>query len=245
MSVPLLVTGLSAGSLLPRAGAWMIQVKHVFGVMLLAVALWMLNPVLSGSVKLLAWGGLLVFAAFLTPLFNARGSGESFWRVLSRAAGALLLTVGLAEVIGGLMGNTDPLEPIRPLAASSAPATRPGLRFERVATLAELDRVLAEPGKPVMLDFYADWCVSCIEMERFTFNDPTVMTRLSGARLIQVDVTRNSIEDRAIMRRYAVFGPPAMFFFDGSGREIREARLVGFLPADRFDTHLRRAFPSL
>lgn len=181
MSVPLMLVGLSAGSLLPRAGAWMEWVKRSFGVMLLAVAAWMVWPVLS-------------------------------------------------------FGST-----VEAAGASSHTIPGDGVVFRRVRTLAELDEAVRTAGRPVLFDFYADWCVSCKEMERFTFTDPAVKERLAGMLLLQVDVTANNADDKALMRRYGLFGPPAILLFDTAGRELPAHRVIGFQRAGDFLSHLDAA----
>jgi thiol:disulfide interchange protein DsbD len=160
MGVPLLVVGVSEGALLPKSGPWLNRVKQIFGVLLLAVAAWIVSPL------------------FLS------GKGET--------------------------------------------------KFVRIDSLAELDAKLAAPGKPVMLDFYADWCVSCKEMEHFTFSEPRVKTQLDGMLLLQVDVTANSAEHKALLKRFSLFGPPGIIFFDAQGREIKGLRVIGYQNAERF-----------
>ena len=181
MSVPLLLVGLSAGSLLPRTGAWMVWVKRGFGVMLLAVAAWMVWPVLP---------------------------------------------FGRSESVPG---------------SSLHPTPGDGVVFRRVRTMAELDDAVRTAGRPVLFDFYADWCVSCKEMERFTFTDPAVKVRMNEMLLLQVDVTANNADDKALMRRYGLFGPPAILLFDAAGRELPAHRVIGFVRAPAFLAHLDAA----
>jgi thiol:disulfide interchange protein DsbD len=243
MSMPLLLTGWSAGRLLPRAGAWMQHVKSFFGFLLLAVALWMLNPLLGPSVRLLAWGALLVLAAWFTPLAAPRAGSEGFGARAARAAGVLLLVTGLAEIAGGLMGNDDAFAPLRQPASTvqaAGPARGQGLAFETVRSAGDLDRILRASDRPVMLDFYADWCASCLEMQRFTFSDPQVLQQAQPLRRLKVDVTRNTPDDRELLRRFRLFGPPGLVFFDARGQELQELRVVGSMPAETFGAHLRK-----
>ena len=243
MSVPLLLTGVSAGGLLPKAGAWMNHVKSVFGLLLLAVALWMINPLLGDSVRLMVWGALLVFAAFCTPLWTPRPGPEGFATRVARVAGVLALVTGLAELWGGLMGNGDLLAPLRqPIAATATSEAR--VRFERITRLEQLQAALRDSDRPVVLDFYADWCASCLEMERLTFRDPKVVERMRGLRVLQVDVTRNTPDDRELMRQFKLFGPPALLVFARNGEELSHLRLIGFLGAAPFAEHLDKIFNS-
>jgi thiol:disulfide interchange protein DsbD len=243
MSVPLLLVGVSAGSLLPRTGAWMEGIKHLFGVLLLAVALWIVSPVLPGAVVMGIVGtGLLVGAAWLFDRRSAQASGS---QRLVRGFALVLGLVGVAQVAGALSGGGDLLQP---LAGFTAGGTRGSAQaaetpsFRRVRSTAELDTVLnSAGGRPVMLDFYADWCVACKEMEHLTFNQPPVQSRLAGALLLQADVTANSDEDKALLKRFGLFGPPGIVFFDGSGREKAGTRVVGFQAPQEFGASLTSA----
>jgi thiol:disulfide interchange protein DsbD len=226
MSVPLLLLGASAGALLPKAGAWMDDVKRLFGLLLLGVAIWIVQPVLPASLSLALWGALLIGAAAWLGL-PVRGAPA--WR---RALGLVAAVAGALQLIGAASGGTDPIQPLSHLGSRNASARH--LRFEPVRSIAELDATLAGAGRPVMLDFYADWCVSCKEMERFTFSDPRVRDRLAGALLLKADVTKNSADDRALMRRFGLFGPPGTLFFDASGRERSDVRVIGYQDAGRF-----------
>ena len=245
MSVPLLLTGLSAGSLLPRAGSWMLHVKSVFGFMLLGVALWMLNPLMNDQFRLMAWGTWLVLAAFYTPLFATGQSLGGFSMRLGRSVGLLVLLTGLAEFSGGLMGHSDLLMPLKsPAAQASAAPPTAHVEFERITNLQALEDVLRNSDRPVVLDFYADWCTSCLEMEKFTFTDPKVVAQMQAWRRLQIDVTKNTPEDRAFMRRFQIFGPPAMIFFQKNGTEFANKRLVGYMAAPAFSQHLDKLWAN-
>ena len=220
MSVPLLVVGASAGTLLPRAGAWMEGVKQFFGVLLVGVAIWIIQPVLPGQLSLALWAVLLVGSAVALVEFRRAGR-RPLWRLIAAS------------------GGTDPLQPLRHLAAASPAANAATMRFIPVRSVADLDSALGSTGRPVMLDFYADWCVSCKEMERFTFADPRVQAKLSGALLLKADVTANNPQDRELLRRFNLFGPPGTIFFDAQGREIEGTRVIGFQDAERFTQTLR------
>jgi thiol:disulfide interchange protein DsbD len=245
MSVPLLLVGLSAGSLLPRTGGWMNHVKTFFGLLLLAVALWIVSPVLPGWALMLIIGAALLVGAVYLRLFD-RITGEVSGRHrLTQGVGLVLAVLGSTQVVGALSGGSNPLQPLGHLArrgdAASPAAVVPAVAFKRVRSTAELDQVLQAAGRPVVLDFYADWCVSCKEMEHLTFSDPAIAARMAGAVLLQADVTANSPEDKALMKRFGLFGPPGILFFDGQGREKAQARVVGYEPPERFALALGRA----
>jgi thiol:disulfide interchange protein DsbD len=220
MGVPLIVVGVSEGALLPRAGAWMIGVRRFFGVLLLAVAIWVISPVLPSAAVMLAWAALFT------------GSAMFLWRSWKVPAVAALV-VGLALLVGTLSGSRDPLRPLAAFTSKGAAVAAP-MPWQRVASLQELQEKLKAPGKPVMLDFYADWCVSCKEMETFTFSDPKVRAQLDGMLLLQVDVTAHNEADRALLKRFSLFGPPGIVFFDAQGAEIKGLRVIGYQNAGRF-----------
>lgn len=235
MGLPLIAIGASAGALLPRAGPWMQSVKNVFGVLLLATAIWVATPILPVSVQMLLWAALLVVCAVFLRAIDALPPDASGWRKLAKGFGVLLLLLGIAMLVGALSGSRDVLRPLAGLRSANGPAVSDGASaFVRVANLAQLDAALASADRPVMLDFYADWCVSCKEMERFTFTDPRVKEQMQQMLLLQADVTANSAEDKALLARFGLFGPPGILFFDRTGSEIRSARVIGFQSADRF-----------
>ncbi len=243
MSVPLLLTGISAGSLLPRAGAWMNGVKKIFGLLLIAVAIWMVTPVFPVTVGMALWGVFALLCAMFLHVFEAIPKGAGLRTYAGKTLGLASLLVGLFELTGAASAGRDVLQPLGHLglARAESPASGGGgeIKFSRIRTVAELDQVLAASTTPVMLDFYADWCVSCKEMERFTFSQPAVSGKLKQVRLIQVDVTANSGDDKALMKRFGLFGPPGIILFDG-GKEIPNSRVIGFLAADPFLRHLAR-----
>ena len=239
MSVPLLLVGASAGALLPRAGSWMVEVKAAFGVLLLGVALWTVQSVLPASMALALWGLLALGAAAMIIRRTRAVAGRHVWR---HTLAALLGFVGVLQIVGAAAGGTDPLQPLARFTSRSSVESASGApRFTLVRSVAELDSALRGTNRPVMLDFYADWCVSCKEMERFTFTNADVQRKLAGALLLKADVTANNADDRELLRRFRLFGPPGMIFFDARGQEIVAARTVGFQGSSRFLETLRSA----
>ena len=231
MGVPLMVVGVSEGALLPKAGPWMKGVRRFFGVLLLAVAIWIASPVLPGAAVMLAWAALLVGTGVFLRAVDRLPADASGLTRLGKSAGILALVAGVALLIGVLSGSRDAL---RPLAGLAGDAREAPIAFQRVNSLDELDTALRAPGKPAMLDFYADWCVSCKEMEAFTFADPRVRQQLGRMLLLQADVTQSNAEHRALLKRFSLFGPPGIIFFDAQGREIRGLRVIGYQDAERF-----------
>ncbi len=233
MGLPLIAVGVSEGALLPRAGVWMVGVRRFFGVLLLAVALWIVSPVLAPAAEMLAWAVLLIGSAmFLRALDPLPAAASGWWRAW-KAIGLVALVAGVALLVGALAGSRDPLRPLAGLMGGGSPAASP-TPFRRVASLGELEQAVRSAGKPAMLDFYADWCVSCKEMEKFTFSDPKVRAELDRMVLLQADVTAGNDADRALLKRFSLFGPPGIIFFDASGREIPGLRVVGYQPPERF-----------
>jgi thiol:disulfide interchange protein DsbD len=240
MSVPLLLLGLSAGSLLPRAGRWMEQVKTFFGLMLLAVALWLVSPVLPASVLMFVLGAGVLIAVLSLGAFDA---GK--WR-LWRGIGGVAVLWSVALMAGALSGGDSVVQPLRHLAraggtATTTTAAAEGPTFQRITRVQQLDEALRSAGRPVVLDVYADWCVSCKEMEHLTFRDPAVRPRLERALLLQADVTADTADAKALMRRFGLFGPPAVLFFDANGTEVAGTRTIGFEASEAFSRRLDAA----
>src|SRR6266481_8197753 len=233
MGAPLLLLGTSAGTLLPKAGVWMEAIKRFFGVLLLALAIWIIQPLLPISLQMLLWAALLLFSGVYLRALDALPQNANGRHKLLKGIGVLALLLGIAYLIGALSGGRDILRPLGNIGHSAAPGS--ALQFSRVKDLAELDQQLSQArGQIVMLDFYADWCVACKEMERYTFADPGVQARLKPALLLQADVTANSEADKALLKRYALFGPPATLFFNAQKQEISDFRLVGYQDAKQF-----------
>ncbi|CAB3766183.1 thiol:disulfide interchange protein [Burkholderia sp. MSh2] len=250
LGVPLLVVGVGAGTVLPRAGAWMDGVKVFFGIVLLAAALWIVWPVLAGGLKMVLAALWLLIAAAALGLFTPNAGAASIWRRLGRGLGAALAIWAATLLVGLAAGSTDPVKPLAVLAArtvasggaaasAGAAAAQDGPAFASVRSSGELDALLKTSGQPVMLDFYADWCVSCKEMEHLTFSDARVQARLAQLHLVRADVTANNPDDQALLKRFNLFGPPGIIFFDRSGNEI--GRVVGYQAAETFLRSLDRA----
>lgn len=236
MGSPLLLIGTSAGVLLPKAGAWMDSVKRIFGVLLLALAIWIIQPLLPVSVQMLLWGVLLVLSASNLRVLeslphNARGGHK-----LMKGVGLLALLLGIAYLIGALSGARDVLRPLDAVCAvCKADTQSSSVTFSRIKDVAELEaRLKSADGKIVMLDFYADWCVSCKEMERFTFSDPAIAAKLNAAVVLQADVTANSAADKELLKKFGLYGPPGILFFDAKGQEMSDYRVIGYQDANQF-----------
>ncbi|MBY0238782.1 MAG: protein-disulfide reductase DsbD [Burkholderiaceae bacterium] len=229
MSVPLLLVGVSAGALLPRAGMWMEHVKRFFGVLLLGVALWLVSPVLPAVVVMAGFAFLgLVYGMYLLARSGRKGKLVSL----------VFLALGGVQLVGVATGGRDVLAPLAHLGKGGA---QHGLSFTRIKTVAQLDAALAQTGgKTVMLDFYADWCVSCKEMEKLTFVKPEVQSRLANTVLLQVDVTANDADDKAMLKRFKLFGPPGIILFNAQGQEIPDSRVIGFQDAQKFMQSLEK-----
>ena len=244
MGVPLLLIGLSAGALLPKAGGWMNAVKYFFGVLMLAIAIYLISPIIPAWVSMLLWALLLIGSAIYLHALDPLPPHATGWSRLWKGLGVALLIGGLAILLGMLAGSRDLLQPLAVFQGRTATAgtmgttaeanEAHGLKFERVKSVAELDaKIAAAAGREVMLDFYADWCVSCKEMERFTFADPKVQARLKDVVLLQADVTANNADDKALLKRFNLFGPPGIIFWDASGKQSGY-KVIGYEPPKKF-----------
>jgi thiol:disulfide interchange protein DsbD len=234
MGAPLIAVGIAGGSLLPKTGPWMEAVKKGFGVLLLATAVWLVSPVIPAVVQMLAWAALLIIPAIYLHALDPLPPHAKGWQRFWKGIGIVMLLTGAALLIGALAGSRDPLQPLAGLRGQAVASESKKLPFEPVASLAELETKVMAAGQPVMLDFYADWCVSCKEMERFTFSDPAVQARLAGFKLLKADVTANNADDKALLARFGLFGPPGILFFDSTGKEKKAVRVVGFQDAATF-----------
>jgi thiol:disulfide interchange protein DsbD len=236
MGTPLLIVGASAGKLLPKPGPWMDLVKRFFGVLMLAVAVWMLARIVPGRVALALWSVPALILAWLL-WSGIRERSALVWGL--RLAAVAAAVYGLTLVAGSALGGTDPLSPI-PGAAKAAPA----LAFREIHSVADLDREVTQAqaqGRSVLVDFSADWCTSCKEMERYTFTDPTVQAALSQTVLLRANVTENDADDQALLRHFGIFGPPTIAFYGTDGRERAAYRVVGYMNAEAFVARTREA----
>ena len=240
MGVPLIAVGVSEGALLPKSGAWMEGVKKFFGVLLLGVAIWIVSPIIPVAVQMIAWAALLVGSAMFLRAIDPLPATANGWARLWKSVGMLALIAGIAMVLGALSGARDPLKPLAGLTRGGAAVDAP-VNWVRVNSLPELEDRLRTAGRPTMLDFYADWCVSCKEMEKFTFSEPRVRAIMDRMLLLQADVTENSEQHKLLLKRFSLFGPPGIIFFDAKGREIKGLRVVGYQDSDHFLKTLAQA----
>ena len=244
MGVPLLIIGTSAGKLLPKAGPWMNTIKAIFGVLLIGVAIWMLERIIPAAAALALWGILLVVCAIYLGALDSLQPEASGWHKLWKGTGIISLIYGSMLLIGAASGGHDPLKPLASLNTTSTGSSSQNhsLNFTQVKSISDLQQqvnLASQQGKAVMFDLYADWCVSCIEMERKTFSDPDVQAALKNVVLLQADVTLNDEQDKTLMSELGLFGPPSILFFDTQGQELPQSRLVGFLGAEPFAKHVR------
>lgn len=233
MGVPLLLIGASAGSLLPKTGSWMNAVRNFFGVVMLGMAIWLVSPLIPVALQMMLWAALLIIPAIYMHALDALPIHGSKWLKLWKGIAIIALVLGVAQLIGALSGAISPLQPLAALHAGTVSETRTSLPFQRISSEAELESHLeAATGKTVMLDFYADWCVACKEFEHNTFSDARVQKSLKNVVLLQADVTRNSAADVALLKRFGLFGPPGIIFFDTAGTETK--KVIGYQDADKF-----------
>jgi thiol:disulfide interchange protein DsbD len=246
MGAPLLIVGASAGKLLPRAGRWMVAVKWAFGFLMLGLAIWMLSRILPGPVTLALWGILVFMAGVYLGGLTALDSDAGNAQKLGKGFGLIAMIYGAVLMLGSLAGGHSLLRPLEDITVAGRPAAteREGLAFQRIKTVDDLRQALsraAAEGRPAMLDFYADWCVACIEMERYTFSDPGVRAALADTVLLQADVTANDDADQQLLRHFGVFGPPTILFFGPDGLERNGFEVVGYMQAADFAAHVSRA----
>jgi thiol:disulfide interchange protein DsbD len=244
MGLPLLLLGASAGKLLPKAGDWLNATKVVFGVIMLAVAVWMLSRILPPMVTMMLWAMLLILPAIYLSAIDPLPEGSSGWRKLWKGLGLMMLAYGLLLLIGLSMGNSNPLKPLQGFSVNNHEASAESkITFAKVSSLAELTSKIEQASanqQHVMLDFYADWCISCKEMEAETFADPKVKQALKDFVVLQADVTNNTDDDQALLAHFHLVGPPGVLFFGLDNQEKSAHRVIGYQDAATFIQHLLR-----
>lgn len=243
MGVPLVIIGTSEGSLLPRAGVWMNHVKSTFGVMMIALAIWMLERIIPAWVSLILWSSLFIVVAVYLGALSSLGPNSSGWQKLWKGLGLIMLIYGGSLLIGAGSGHQTFWQPLKSLAGNSSPEETANnhLQFTFIDNMSDLNQQLASSqGHPVMLDFYADWCVDCKRMEATTFKDPSVIAALTNTQLLQLDMTDNTTAHQSLLKSLKVFGPPTLLFFDEKGKELSQYRLVGSITAETLLSHLQQ-----
>ncbi|MEN8128727.1 MAG: protein-disulfide reductase DsbD [Pseudomonadota bacterium] len=246
MGAPLLVIGTSAGKLLPKVGPWMEATKAVFGVLLLGVGIWLLERILPIETIMVLTGVLLIVSAIYMGAIDTIKQGVSGWFRLWKGIGLVMLIYGALLLIGAAAGSKSILQPLKgvAMAGNATSPSQHGLNFERIKGMPGLQSALeraSQVHRPLMLDLYADWCISCKEMEAYTFTDAKVQAALNNVILVQADVTRNDEADQRLLKELGLFGPPAILFYPESGQEQRPYRVVGFMPAEQFSQHVIKA----
>ena len=241
MSIPLLLIGASAGHVLPKAGAWMTAVRDFFGFLMLGLAIYLISPVIPSSLQMLLWAALLIIPAIYLRAIDSLPTNASPLQRLCKGMGIILLALGITMIIGAASGAKSPLNPLSGIVNKQTSISHSGLSFKRIHSMAELvTNIQNAKGKTLMLDFYADWCVACKELEQFTFSDAGVKNALKNTVLLQADVTNNTPEDIALLNRFKLFGPPGMVFFNQSGQEIAALKVVGYQPPEEFIKTLQK-----
>ncbi|MCP0913012.1 protein-disulfide reductase DsbD [Legionella sp. 27cVA30] len=237
MGLPLLLIGLSAGKLLPKAGHWMNTVKSFFGILLIALAIYLMERVLPAIYTMLLWSGLLVFSGiYMGALTPARSNSARF----AQGLGIMFLGYGLLILIGASQGNTNPLLPLMKNSEHKVQLSYPVAK-----NIAEVQQALAAAkGKPVILDFYADWCSACKVIAATTLQDPHVLKVLNKFALVKIDLTANDHDAQALLKHFNVVAPPTFLFFDARGDEIINARIVGEITAKSFFIELKKILSS-
>ncbi len=242
MGVPLLLLGASAGKILPKAGDWMESTKAVFGVVMLAVAVWMLERILPASITMLLWAMLFIIPAIYLSAIDPLPETATNWRKLWKGLGLIMLVYGVLLLIGLSAGNSNPLLPLQSLAANNRNPEQKGIVFQRIRTISELEQRIQQAsanGQWLMLDFYADWCISCKEMEAYTFTDAKIKHQLADFVLVQADVTANNDDDKSLLKRFNLIGPPGIIFYGPDQRERTSSRVIGYQDSETFSKTLQ------
>jgi len=247
MGLPLLLIGAGAGKFMPRPGGWMDTLTHVFGAVMLAIAIWMLSRILPDTVTMVLWAIFFMFSAVYMGALEPLEAGKRGWHALVKAIGVLFIVYGALLFTGALSGSTSMFTPLDQFTNKSTTVVQSGSTASSSATgwnvihsNSELDAILeANRDKTVLLDFSAEWCSSCKEMEHITFANAGVKAKMTEFVLVQADVTANSEDEKALTKRFGLFGPPGILFFK-NGKEVKNARIIGYQPPEKFLTHLNK-----
>lgn len=242
MGVPLLIIGAFSKNVLPKAGPWMNGIKCILGVLMLAVAIWMISRILPGTVTMLLWGILVIGSSIAMNTFK---TATTIWKKITKGIGILFFIYGIVLIIGAFMGNTNPFNP---LSLPNKNISHTESKFISANTLQEAKKQLEiakSQSQPAMIDFYADWCIACKEMDLYTFSNAQVQKQLQKFRLLRADVTKNNAESRELQKYFHVVAPPTILFFGPDGKEIKSSRIVGEMPASAFSKHLEMIIKNL
>ncbi|MDY0326682.1 MAG: protein-disulfide reductase DsbD [Arcobacteraceae bacterium] len=232
MGMPLLILGAGAGKFMPRPGGWMESVTKVFGVIMLALAIWMLDRVIDPSFTLMLWALLLIGSAVYLGLFDPIKESCKGMKKLKKVFEIVLLLFGISFFVGSLSGATSPLDPYERFTTPSGVAVS-GLNFGQIKTVNELENIVQNSSKPIMIKFTASWCVSCKELDSITLKDTEVIGFLSSYDVYKIDISDNTKQDKELLEYFGLFGPPALLFFEG-GKELKSKRIVGYKSPQEF-----------
>tara|TARA_R110001592_G_scaffold296139_1_gene566465 strand:+ start:17671 stop:19596 length:1926 start_codon:yes stop_codon:yes gene_type:complete len=245
MGVPLIIIAVSGSKFLPKSGQWMNQVKYVFGIMLLAVAIWLLSRTLPAQVSMLLWALLIGVTATQMGAFDAAKAG---WPRIAKGLGLILALYSAILIIGALSGANDPFKPLEKLSGTGNPLSNSSqlehVKFKVIYKQEDLEKerlIAKDLGKPMLVDFYADWCISCIVMENAIFPLPEIKSKLEQFHLVKADVTENTEDQQALLDSFGLFGPPSILLFNSKGEENKELRIVGEIHKEAFEQKLIKA----
>ena len=248
MGTPLLIIGTSAGKLLPKAGEWMTTVKNMFGFMMVGLSIYMLSRIIDSTLTLGLWGILALMIGVSMGGLSSLGLNSNYKSKIKKTIGIAIIVYGVALLLGSFSGNNNPYQPLANIRfINDQKNIKKHLDFKRIKSIDDLNveiNLAASENKSVMLDFYADWCVSCKEMETYTFTNKKVQDVLSNTVLIQADVTQNDLIDQNLLKKLDVFGPPTIIFYDQRGRRQIGYEVVGYMNADNFSEHVKEALQS-
>ncbi len=241
MGLPLLLVGASITKLLPKTGSWMQIIEYLVGIMMLAFAIWLLARIIPGPLALLLWSALLIISAIMMGDF---AKAISHWQHVRHGLASIALIYGIILLVGAVLGNSDPLHPWenwRFTSQTTSHSTQP--LFITVNNMAQLNQKLAQAKqekKWAILDFYADWCESCVRMDRYLFTKQDVKQALKGFILLRNNITANNAFDKALMHRFQVIAPPTLLFFTPDGKELTPERLIGDITPKNLLAHIQK-----